>query len=61
MKLPQDIENDRIIRDHLANLGCLLRCTFSNFLAPFLVAPHTVKNLDLGNDKRFEDEGYESD
>ena len=61
MKLPQDIENDQIIRDHLVNLGCFLVCTFGNFLAPFLVAPHTVENLDLGDDKRFEDEGYESD
>ena len=31
----------------------ILVCTSGNFL------PHTVNNLDLGNDKRFEDEGCE--
>ena len=58
-KLQQDIENDPIIKDQMANLGCLLVFTFSNFLAPFLVAAHTVNNLDLGNE--LENEGYESD
>ena len=58
-KLQQDIENDPIIKDQIANLGCLLVCTFGNFLAPALVAAHTVNNLDFGNN--FEDGGYESD
>ena len=58
-KLQQDIENDPIIKDQMANLGCLLVFTFSNFLAPVLVAAHTVNNLDLGNE--LENEGYESD
>lgn len=38
----------------MANLDCLLCCTFGNSLAPALVAPHAANSLDLG-------EGYESD
>ena len=60
-KLQQDIENDPIIRDQMTNLGCLFMCTFGNFLAPVLVAAHTVNNLDLGNGQGPENEGYESD
>ena len=41
-KLQQDIENDLIIKDQMASLGCLLVCTFGNLLAPALVAAHTV-------------------
>ena len=37
-----------------------LVCNFVNFLVLILVAAHTVSYLDLGNNKRFEDEGYES-
>ena len=59
-KLQQDIENNPIIRDQTANLGCLSVCTFCNFLVSVLVAAHTINNLDLRNDKRFEDEGYKS-
>ena len=33
-----------MIRDQMANLGCLLVCTFGNFLGPALVAAHTVSN-----------------
>ena len=58
-KLQQDIENDPIIKDQMANLGCLLVCTFGSFLAPVSVAAHTVNNLDLGHE--LENEGYESD
>ena len=43
-KLRQDIENDPIIKDQMANLGCLLVCTFGNFLTPVLVAAHTENN-----------------
>ena len=43
----------------MANLGCLLVCTFGNFLAPVVVAAHTVNSLDLGDE--LENEGYESD
>ena len=42
----------------MASLGGFLVCTFGNFLAPVLVAAHTVNNLDLGNE--LENEGYES-
>ena len=56
-KLQQDIENDPIIKNQMASLGCLLVCTFGNFLALVLVASHTLNNLDLGSEP--EDEGYE--
>ena len=46
-KLQQDTENDPIIKDQMANIGCLLVCMFGNFLAPFLVTAHTVNNLAL--------------
>ena len=59
--LQQDIEYDPIIKDQMANLGCLLVCTFGNFLAPVLVATHRVNNLDLGDEEGIENEGYESD
>ena len=58
-KLQEDTESDPIIKDHMANLGCLLVCTFGNFLALLLVAEHTVNNLDL--DHELENEGYEID
>ena len=45
-KLQQDNENDPIIKDHMTNLGCLLVCAFGKFLAPVLVAAHTVNNLE---------------
>ena len=60
-KLQQDTENDPIIKDEMASLGCLLVCMLGNFLAPDLVAVHTVKNLGLGNEQGHENEGYESD
>ena len=43
-KLKQGIENDPIIKDQMADLGCLLVCTFGNLLAPILVAAHTANN-----------------
>lgn len=45
----------------MTNLGYLLVCTFGNFLMHFLVAAYTFNNLALFKDKRFEDEGHESD
>ena len=42
-KLRQDIENDPIIKDQMAGLGCLLVCTFGNFLAPALVMNRAMK------------------
>ena len=58
-KLRQDIENDPIIKDQMVNLGCLLVCTFGNFLTPVLVAAHTSNNLDFGDE--LENEDYESE
>ena len=49
-KLQQDIENDPIIKDQMANLGCFLVCTLGNFLAPVLVAAHTINNVDFGDE-----------
>ena len=43
----------------MAHLGYLLVCTFGKYLAPVLVAVHTVNNLDLGDE--LENEDYESD
>ena len=53
-KLQQDIENDQIIKDQMANLGCLLVCRFGNFLAPVLVFTHTVNNLALADEQGLE-------
>ena len=39
-KLRQDIENDPIIKDQVAGLGCLFVCTFGNYLAPVLIAAY---------------------
>ena len=48
-KLRQDIEDDPIIKDQMAGLGCLFVCMLDNFLAPVLIAAYTANNLDLGN------------
>ena len=42
-KIRQDIENPWIIKDQVADLGCLFACTFGNYLAPVLIAVHTAK------------------
>ena len=60
-KSQQDIENDPINKDHMANLGCILVCTFGNFIASVLVAAHTLNNLDLEDEQGHENEGYERD
>ena len=60
-KLLEDIENNPIIRDQMANQGCLLVCTFRNFVAPVLVAADTVNNLDLGLEQSFESKGYKGE
>ena len=52
-KLQQDIEDDSIIKDQMAALGCLLVYTFSDYLV------HTVNNVDFGGES--EDEGYEGE
>ena len=48
LKLQYNIENGPIITNQMNNLGCLLACTFCNFLALVLVAVHTVNSLNLG-------------
>ena len=58
-KLHQDIENDPIIKDQMANLGCLFVWPFGNYLAPILIAVHTANNLDLGDEQGHENQGYE--
>ena len=58
-KLCQDIENDPIIKDQMAGLGCLFVCIFGNYLAPVLIAAHTWNNLDRGAEP--ENEDYEGD
>ena len=57
--LRQDIENDPISKDQMANLGCLFVCTFGDYLAPILIAAHTANSIDFGGE--LEDEGYESE
>ena len=59
--LKQDIKNNPIIKTQVAKLGCLLVCTFGNFLV-ILIAAHTVKKLDLSHDRTMDQhEGYKSD
>ena len=58
-KLRQDMENDSIIKDQIANLGCLFVCTFGNYLEPVLIAVHTASNIHFGD--RIGDESYESE
>ena len=43
----------------MASLGCLLVCTFGNFLAHVLVAAHAANNVDFGGEP--EGEGYEGE
>ena len=54
-ELQQEIENDPIIKDQMVDLVCLIVCTFGVYLAPILVAVHTVTGDELEN------KGYESD
>ena len=53
-KLQQGIENDPIIKNQMAGLGCLFVCTFGNYLAPVLIAVHTANNLDFGDEQGHE-------
>ena len=59
--LQQDIENDPIIKDQMADLGYLFVCVFGKYLAPVLVAVHKMNNLYLSDGQGPENEGYESD
>ena len=58
-KIRHDIENDPVIKDQMANLGCLFEFTFGDYLAPVLIAVHTANNVDFVGEP--EDEGYESE
>ena len=58
-KLQQDIENDPVISDQMANLRYLFVCMLGNYLAPVLIAVHTANNVDFGNEP--ENEGYEGE
>ena len=58
-KLRQDIENDPIIKDQMANLGCLFVCTFGDYFVPVLIAAHTANNVGFGDEPK--NEGYESE
>ena len=58
-KLRQDTEDDLIVKYQMAGLGCLFVCTFGNYLAPVLIALHTLNNLDRGAE--LENQDYESD
>ena len=60
-KLQQEIENDPVIKDQMANLGCLFLCTLDDYLAPVLVAVHTVNNLDLSYEQGHKNEDHESE
>ena len=51
----------RMIRDQMSNLDDLLACICANFVASVLVFGHTVNILVLGDDNRFEEEGYKRD
>ena len=48
-----------MIKDQMANLGCLFVCTFGNYLAPVLIAVHTANNVDFGD--KPENDGCESE
>ena len=56
-KLCQDIEDDPIIKDQMAGLGCRFVCTFGDYLAPVLIAAHTYNNLDSGDESENKNEG----
>ena len=56
-RLRQDIEGDIVIKDQMANLGAFLVCTLGPFLAPVLIAAHTLNNVEIG----YDNEGFESE
>ena len=60
-KFCQDIENDSIIKDQMAGLGCFFVCTFGGYLIPILIAAHTANNVVSGDEQDHENEDYEND
>ena len=55
------MENDPIINNQMAGLGCLLVCTFGNYLTPILTAAHMANNVDFGDEQDHENEDYEGE
>ena len=54
------LRNDPIIKDQMANLGCLFVCTFGDYLAPVLITAYTANNVDFGGEPEvdvYENEG----
>ena len=60
-RLQWDIENDPIMKDYMANLGCFLVCTFGNFLCACLSGCAYGEQLRSCDEQGLENEGYESD
>ena len=64
-KLCKNNEDDPIIKDQTAGLGCLLVFIFGDYLvlvlASVLIATHTWNNVDSGDEPENKNEGYESD
>ena len=54
-KLCQDIEDDPIIKDQMAHIGCLFVCTFGKYLAPVLITAHTAHNVGFGDEPENEE------
>ena len=54
LKYIENIENDPIIKDQMANFGRFPVCTFGNFLAPVLDSGHIANNLVLSHEQSFE-------
>ena len=60
-KLRQDIKDDPLIKDQMVNLGCFLVYTLGDYLAPVIVAAHTISNLGPDDEQDRENKDYESD
>ena len=60
-KVSDDQTHAEYRHHELNEKGCLLVCIFANFLSPVLAGVHSLNNLDLENDKKFEDDVFESD
>ena len=58
-KLREDIEDDLVIKDQMAYLGCVLVYNFGDYLVPILVIVPKVEKIDRGDEP--EDEDYESE
>ena len=66
-QLKQDIKEDIIIQDQMADLGRFLMATLGPFLAPVLIAAHTLNNVkgvesnnEKGSSGDADNKGYKS-